>query len=65
MIAGYRGAGKTKKIVTRLQQVADVVHLEIPIERNGKPIARVVVGLSKQHLEAEARAAAAALHSTA
>jgi len=47
-----------KKIVKQLQQAADVIHLEFPVERGGKPIARVLVGLSKQRLEAEARAAA-------
>lgn len=47
-----------KKVITHLQQIAEVVHLEFPIERNGKPFARVIVGLSKQRLEAEAHAAA-------
>lgn len=55
--ADLKGAN-FKKVITQLQQAPDVVHLEFPIQRNDKAIARVIVGLSKQRLEAEARAAA-------
>lgn len=47
-----------KKTVAQLQQDAGVVHLEFPIERHDKLIARVIVGLNKQRLTEEARVAA-------
>ncbi|MBI3775152.1 MAG: PAS domain S-box protein [Gammaproteobacteria bacterium] len=50
--------GNFKKVLTALQQIDDVIHLDFPILRNEKTLAHVVVGLSKQRLEAEARAAA-------
>lgn len=50
--------GNFRKVIGQLEQLPEIVHLQFPIERSGKPVARVVVGLSKQRLEAEARAAA-------